>query len=205
MTVTDGQLILVAGALLAAGLLASLAAGRLRVPGLLLFLFLGMALGSDGLGWIAFNDYDLARTIGIIALALILFEGGLTAGLLEVRPVLAPAISLATVGTLVTAAVTGLTARVAVRPDTSEGLLLGAVLASTDGAAIFALLRGSTLRRRLARTLEGEVGAQRPDRGAAGDRPDRVRDDRRLRRRRRPRAARAPDRDRRRGRGRVGP
>ena len=158
MTVTDGQLILVAGALLAAGLLASLVAGRLRVPGLLLFLFLGMALGSDGLGWIAFNDYDLARTIGIIALALILFEGGLTAGLLEVRPVLPPAISLATVGTLVTAAVTGLTAAWLFDLRTSQGLLLGAVLASTDGAAIFALLRGSTLRRRLARTLEAESG-----------------------------------------------
>jgi cell volume regulation protein A len=160
--VTDGQLILVAGALLAAGLLASLAAGRLRVPGLLLFLFLGMALGSDGLGWIAFSDYDLARTIGIIALALILFEGGLTAGLLEVRPVLAPAISLATVGTLVTAAVTGLTAAWLFDLTTSQGLLLGAVLASTDGAAIFALLRGSTLRRRLARTLEAESGLNDP-------------------------------------------
>ncbi len=159
---TDGQLILVAGALLAAGLLASLAAGRLRVPGLLLFLFVGMGLGSDGLGLIDFSDYERARTIGIIALALILFEGGLTAGLLEVRPVLAPATSLAVVGTLVSAVVTGLTAAWLFGLSTSQGLLLGAVLASTDGAAIFALLRGSTLRRRLARTLEAESGLNDP-------------------------------------------
>src|SRR3954452_7390044 len=78
--VHDGQLILIAGALLAAGLLASLLAGRVRVPSLILFLGVGMAIGSDGLGWIDFGDYPLARTIGIVALALILFEGGLTSG-----------------------------------------------------------------------------------------------------------------------------
>src|SRR6266545_3145862 len=103
-------------------MLASLVAGRLRVPGLLLFLFLGMGIGSDGLGWLDFDDYALARRIGIIALALILFEGGLTSGLLEIRP----------------------------------------VLAATDGAAIFALLRGSTLKRRLATSLEGESGFNDP-------------------------------------------
>ena len=93
-------------------MLASLVAGRLRVPGLLLFLFLGMAIGSDGLGFIDFSDYRLARRIGIIALALILFEGGLTSGLLEIRPVLTPALSLAIVGTIVTAVVTGFAAGV---------------------------------------------------------------------------------------------
>jgi cell volume regulation protein A len=148
--------------LLAAGLLASLVAGRLRVPGLLLFLFLGMAIGSDGLGWIAFDDYELARRIGIIALALILFEGGLTSGLLEIRPVLAPALSLAIVGTLVTAVVTGFAAVGLFDLSTLDGLLLGSVLAATDGAAIFALLRGSTLKRRLATTLEGESGFNDP-------------------------------------------
>lgn len=158
----DGELILVAGALLAAGMLASLVAGRLRVPGLLLFLFLGMAIGSDGLGWIDFDDYALARRIGIIALALILFEGGLTSGLLEIRPVLAPALSLAIVGTLVTAVVTGLAAALLFDLSTLDGMLLGSVLAATDGAAIFALLRGSTLKRRLATTLEGESGFNDP-------------------------------------------
>jgi potassium/hydrogen antiporter len=158
----DGELILVAGALLAAGMLASLVAGRLRVPGLLLFLFLGMAIGTDGLGWIDFDDYALARRIGIIALALILFEGGLTSGLLEIRPVLAPALSLAVVGTIVTAVVTGLAAALLFDLSTLDGMLLGSVLAATDGAAIFALLRGSTLKRRLATTLEGESGFNDP-------------------------------------------
>jgi potassium/hydrogen antiporter len=143
-------------------MLASLVAGRLRVPGLLLFLFLGMAIGTDGLGWIDFDDYALARRIGIIALALILFEGGLTSGLLEIRPVLAPALSLAVIGTIVTAVVTGLAAALLFDLSTLDGMLLGSVLAATDGAAIFALLRGSTLKRRLATTLEGESGFNDP-------------------------------------------
>ena len=92
---SDANLILITGGLLIAGLLATVVAGRLRVPGLLLFLGLGMAVGSDGLGWIDFSDYELARTIGVIALALILFEGGLSAGFGEVRPVLGASIGLA--------------------------------------------------------------------------------------------------------------
>src|ERR1044072_4601193 len=104
----EGLFILAAGGLLALGLVASLAAGRLRIPGLVLFLGIGMALGSDGLLLIDFDNYALARTVGIIALALILFEGGLAAGLPEIRPVLGSAISLALVGTLLTAIVTGL-------------------------------------------------------------------------------------------------
>ncbi|MEA2427023.1 MAG: potassium/hydrogen antiporter, partial [Thermoleophilaceae bacterium] len=151
-----------AGALLAAGVVASLLAARVRVPSLLLFVGLGMLVGSDGLGWIAFDDYELARTIGIIALALILFEGGLTSGVIEVRPVLGPAVSLATVGTLITAGIAGLAAAWLFDLTTLEGLLVGAVLSSTDGAAIFALLRNSTLRRKLARTLEGESGFNDP-------------------------------------------
>jgi cell volume regulation protein A len=160
--VNEGQMVLVAGALLAAGLLASLVAGRLRVPGLLLFLGVGMLAGSDGFGWIDFSDYELARVVGIIALALILFEGGLASGWHEIRPVFVPAFSLATVGTLVTAAIVGLGAGLLFDLSTLEGLLLGAIVSSTDGAAIFAVLRGSTLRRRLARTLEGEAGMNDP-------------------------------------------
>jgi cell volume regulation protein A len=164
--VTDGELILVAGALLAAGIAASLLAARIRLPGLLLFLALGMAIGSDGTGWIDFGrtqeDYELARTIGIVALALILFEGGLTAGFDEIRPVLRPALGLALLGTFVTAGITGLAAIWLFDLSTLEGLLLGSIISSTDGAAIFALLRGSTLRRPLARTLEGEAGFNDP-------------------------------------------
>jgi cell volume regulation protein A len=160
--VADGQLILVAGLLLTAGLLASLVAVRVRVPSLVLFLGVGMLAGSDVTGWIDFNNYELARTIGVIALALILFEGGLTSGLLHIRPVLGAALSLAVVGTLLTALIAGLAAAWLFDFSTLEGLLVGAVLSATDGAATFALLRGSTLSRRLARTLEGESGMNDP-------------------------------------------
>ena len=158
----NGQLILIVGALLAVGLAASLLAGKVRVPGLLLFLGLGMLIGSDGIGWIEFSDYELARTVGIVALALILFEGGLTSGVLEIRPVLGTAISLAGVATALTALIAGAAAALLFDFRLIDGLLLGAILASTDGAAIFALLRGSTLNRRLARTLEGEAGLNDP-------------------------------------------
>jgi potassium/hydrogen antiporter len=121
-----------------------------------------MAIGSDGAGWIHFDDYALARTIGIVALALILFEGGLTSGLVEIRPVLGTAVSLALVATPITAAIAGVAAVALFDFDLEHGLLVGAVLASTDGAAIFALLRHSTLRRRLARALEGESGLNDP-------------------------------------------
>ena len=158
----EGRLILIAGALLAAALVASLLAGRLRLPGLVLFLGVGMLVGTDGAGWIDFENYELARTLGVIALALILFEGGLTAGFQEIRPVLAPAVSLALLGTLATAVVAGLAASWLFDLSTLEGLLVGSILASTDAAAVFAVLRGSTLRRRLARTLEGEAGLNDP-------------------------------------------
>jgi cell volume regulation protein A len=160
--VTDGKLILVAGALLAAGLAASLVAGRLRVPALVLFLGVGMAIGSDGTGWIDFADYELARTVGIIALALILFEGGLATSFSDLRPVLRPSISLAFLGTIATALATGVVAWSLFDLSLLESLLLGAILSATDGAAIFGLLRGSSLRRRLARTLEGEAGLNDP-------------------------------------------
>src|SRR3954453_2454459 len=160
--VHDGERILIVGALLSAGLLASLLASRVRVPGLVFFLGVGMLVGSDGAGWIDFSDYELARTVGIVALTLILFEGGLAAGFPEIRPVLGPALMLAVVGTLLTAAITGLAAAWLFDFSTTEGLLVGAIVAGTDGAAIFALLRGSTLRRRLARTLEGESGMNDP-------------------------------------------
>ena len=158
----NGELILIAGALLAAGLVASLIAGRLRVPSLLLFLAVGVVIGSDVTGLVYFDDYELARSIGVVALALILFEGGLTSGLEEIRPVLAPSVALAVFGTLLTALFTGFAAAWLFDFGTLEGLLLGSTLAATDGAAIFAILRGSTLRRRIARTLEGEAGMNDP-------------------------------------------
>jgi potassium/hydrogen antiporter len=156
--VSDGELILVAGALATVGIASVLVADRLRVPGLVLFLGLGMLIGSDGLDWIDFDDAELARTIGVVALALILFEGGLAAGWDAIRPVLAPAASLAIAATVITAVVAGFAAAWIFDLSTLEGLLVGATIAATDGAAIFALLRGSTLKRRLARVLEAESG-----------------------------------------------
>jgi cell volume regulation protein A len=160
--VSEGEQILVAGLLLAAGLGASLLAVRLRLPSLVLFLGVGMLVGSDGLGFLAFDNYHVAREVGIVALALILFEGGLAAGWREVRPVLGPALSLALVGTAVTAVIAGVAATWLFDLHWKEGLLLGSIVASTDGAAIFALLRDSPLRRRLARTLEAEAGFNDP-------------------------------------------
>ena len=158
----EGQLLLFTGLLLAAGLAASLAAGRLRLPGLVLVLGLGMLIGSDGLGWIDFDDFELARSAGIVAVAMILFEGGLSSGFEEIRPVLRTSVILATLGTLLTAALTAVAAALILDLEPLPALLLGSTVAATDAAAVFAVLRGSTLRRRLARTLEGESGLNDP-------------------------------------------
>jgi potassium/hydrogen antiporter len=158
----DAQLILIAGSLLAAGILGALLADKVRVPGLLLFLGLGMLAGSQGIGGIDFTNTELARTLGTIALILILFEGGLTAGWSEIRPVLGTAASLATLGTIVTALLAGLAAKLIFDIGTLEGLIVGSAIAATDSAAIFAVLRRSTLEKRLARSLEGESGMNDP-------------------------------------------
>jgi cell volume regulation protein A len=158
----DAQLILIAGSLLAAGIVGALLADRVRVPGLLLFLGLGMLAGSQGIGGIDFSNTELARTLGTIALILILFEGGLTAGWSEIRPVLGTAASLATLGTIVTALLAGLAAKLIFDLSTLEGMIVGAAIAATDSAAIFAVLRRSTLEKRLARSLEGESGMNDP-------------------------------------------
>ena len=158
----EGERILAVGVLLALGLVASMAAGRLRLPGLVLVLGLGMVLGSDVLGLISFGDFEVARTAGIVALALILFEGGLSAGFAEIRPVLGVATALAVVGTLGTAALTALAAWAILDLPLLQSVLLGSTVAATDAAAVFAVLRGSSLRRRIARTLEGESGINDP-------------------------------------------
>jgi cell volume regulation protein A len=129
---------------------------------LLLFLGLGMLAGSEGIGGIDFENARLARTLGTIALVLIIFEGGLTAGWAEFRPVLGTAASLATIGTAITAVIAGLAAKLLFGLSTLEGMLVGAAIAATDSAAIFAVLRRSTLQKRLARSLEGESGMNDP-------------------------------------------
>lgn len=158
----DAKLILVAGGLLVAGVAASVVAARVRVPALVLFLALGMAVGSDGLGWIDFANYSRMRLLGTLALVLILFEGGLATEFRALRPVLGSSVSLAAIGTLLTAVLAGLAASWLFDFSTAEGLLLGAILSPTDGAAVFSLLRGVRLPRRLALTLEGEAGLNDP-------------------------------------------
>jgi potassium/hydrogen antiporter len=160
--VHEGRLALVVGLLLAAGLAASLLAGRLRLPGLVLVLAVGMAIGSDGTGWLDFGDFRLARTAAVLALALILYEGGLSAGWSEVRPVIGASLALAVIGTVLTAGLTAVVAGLLLDLRPLEALLLGSTVAATDAAAVFAVLRGSTLRRRLARTLEAESGVNDP-------------------------------------------
>src|SRR5262249_13453675 len=131
------------------------------IPGLLLFLALGMLAGSEGIG-IGFEDTELARTLGTVALVLILFEGGLTAGWSEIRPVLGTAFSLATIGTILTACLAGLAAHWLFDFTLLKGMLVGAAIAATDSAAIFTVLRRSRLEKRLARSLEGESGMNDP-------------------------------------------
>lgn len=159
---SDAELILIGGLLLASGIGAAMVADRLRVPGLLLFLALGMLIGNEGIAGVEFDDVELTRTLGTIGLVLILFEGGLTAGWKEIRPVIGTALSLAIVGTLITSLVAGFAAKWLFDLGTLEALIIGAAVAATDSAAIFAVLRGSTLRKRLARSLEGESGMNDP-------------------------------------------
>jgi len=158
----DAEFILLAGALLALGIGAALIADRVRVPGLLLFLGLGMLVGSEGIGGVEFDDAELTRTLGTIGLVLILFEGGLSAGWKEIRPVLPTAISLGTLGTILTALIAGFASAWILGLTTLEGMILGSAIAATDSAAIFAVLRGSKLRRKIARSLEGESGMNDP-------------------------------------------
>jgi potassium/hydrogen antiporter len=158
----DAILILIAGVLLAAGIAGALLADQVRVPALLLFLGLGMLAGSEGIGGIHFDNAELARTLGTIALVLILFEGGLTSGWSEIRPVLGTAASLATVGTLATALLAGVASKWIFGLSWLEGMIVGSAIAATDSAAIFAVLRNSTLEKRLARSLEGESGMNDP-------------------------------------------
>lgn len=155
-------MLLVIGAILAASILVALGAHRAGVPSLVAFLALGMLLGSDGPGGIEFDDADLARTVGIIGLAAILFEGGLSTSWRRLRQVVVPAALLSTVGVAVTAILTGAAAYLLFDLTWLESVLLGAVVASTDAAAVFATLRYTNISRRLARTLEAETGGNDP-------------------------------------------
>jgi cell volume regulation protein A len=160
--VDEGLALLVVGAVLSASILLALAARRTGLPVLVAFLALGMLLGSDGPGGIVFNDAKLAREVGTIGLVLILYEGGLQTSWRRLRSVVVPAALLSTVGVIVTAVLLGLAAQALFDLTWLESVLLGAVVASTDAAAVFATLRFTHIRRRLARTLEAESGGNDP-------------------------------------------
>ena len=156
--------ILAAAGLLIAGVIASKTSARLGVPSLLLFLGIGMLAGTDGLIGIEFDDFELARNFGIIALAYILFSGGLGTRFRDIRPVLGQGIALASIGVVITAGLLGGIAIVLLDISTQQGLLLGAVIASTDAAAVFSILRSRGVRidGKLASMLELESGSNDP-------------------------------------------
>src|ERR687897_31866 len=158
----EGLVLLLVGVLLAASVLVALGSARTGVPVLVAFLALGMLLGSDGPGGIEFDDAELAREVGIVGVVLILFEGGLQTSWRRLRGVVVPAALLSTVGVVVTTLLTGVAAHLLFDLTWLEAFLLGAVVASTDAAAVFATLRFTQIRRRLARTLEAESGGNDP-------------------------------------------
>ena len=155
--------ILLTGAfLLLGGLVASRVATRLRVPGMILFLLAGMAVADDGLGWLHLANSKSTQSVAIMALVVILFYGGLTNPLDEVKRVLAPAAALATIGVAITAGVVGAIAMWFFKLPALEAMLIGAVVASTDAAAVFSVLRDAPIPRRLAALLETESGVNDP-------------------------------------------
>jgi potassium/hydrogen antiporter len=156
--------ILLGAALVLAGILSSLIALRFGAPLLLLFLIIGMAAGESGPGGIRFDDVHAAYTVGSIALALILFDGGLRTRLQTFRSVLPAAGLLATLGVLVTAALTAPLAKFGLGVSWTEGLLVGAMVASTDAAAVFFLIHagGLRLRPRVGGVLEVESATNDP-------------------------------------------
>ena len=156
--------ILLGALLVLAGIMSSLVAMRFGAPLLLVFLLLGMLAGEAGPGGLHFDDVRTTYVVGSIALALILFDGGLRTRFATIRSVLAPAATLATAGVLLTAVLTAPVAKYLLGMNWIEALLVGAVVASTDAAAVFFLLhaRGLRLRPRVAATLEVESGSNDP-------------------------------------------
>jgi len=157
-------LLLIGGVMVLLGIISSLIATRFGAPLLLVFLVLGMLAGEDGPGGIAFNDYRLTYLVGSLALAVILFDGGLRTHLPRLRGAIGPASALATFGVVVTTGLAGAAAAYIFEIPLLQGLLLGAIVASTDAAAVFFLLHagGLQLKQRIGATLEMESATNDP-------------------------------------------
>src|SRR3984957_13976552 len=153
--------LLVGGLVLMASIAGTLLASRVGFPSLLLFLAFGVVIGVDGLG-LRFDDAQLAADLGTAALAVILVEGGLTTRFSDVRDVLAPAAVLATVGIVVSTLVTAAGAHWLLGMNWQLALLLGAIVSSTDAAAVISLVRVGPLPRRLAGLLAAESAFNAP-------------------------------------------
>ncbi len=160
---TPALILLVFGVLLATSVLVSRASARTGVPLTLIFLGVGMLAGSEGIGGIAFADYEIAFWLGTAALAFILFDGGLNTSRADLRGVVAPASVLATLGVVLTAAMIACACRLA-GLEWGTAWMIGAIVSSTDAAAVFSVLRASGvhLKRRVGMTLEVESGVNDP-------------------------------------------
>src|SRR6266513_1071406 len=156
--------LLVSSLLLLSSILAWKVSSRLGIPALLLFLGIGMLAGSDGPGGIYFDDASVAQSVGVVALAFILFAGGLDTEWKVVRPALGAALALSTIGVLLTALVVAVFAFVVLHFSFAEGLLLGAIISATDAAAVFSVLRARNLqlKGKLLPLLELESGTNAP-------------------------------------------
>ncbi|WP_078555958.1 potassium/proton antiporter [Bacillus alkalicellulosilyticus] len=154
--------ILLCALLLIVGVLTTKFSSRLGVPALILFILIGMLTGSDGLGMIHFDSPQVAQLIGIFALIIILFEGGLQTKWATVKSVTKPALSLATLGVILTTVIVAVAAKLILEVSWLEGFLFGAIVGSTDAAAVFAVLKGQNIRARLGATLEAESGSNDP-------------------------------------------
>ncbi len=157
-------ILLIIAALLFLSVAASKVSNRFGVPVLLLFLTIGMLAGSEGIGGIYYNDPWLTKTLGTIALAFILFSGGFEMDKKDIKHILLPGLSLSTAGVLLTALFVGLFTTLVFKFSLMEGLLLGAIVSSTDAAAVFDVLRSNKvgLQGRLQPLLEFESGSNDP-------------------------------------------